>query len=85
MPTPSTARAPATPLIVHDPFMSVWSITDELTQSWPTHWTGKNQSMAGMAHIDGKSWRFMGLVTRTGVDVPAMRQTGREVTPLRTV
>jgi len=85
MPTPSTARAPATPLIVHDPFMSVWSITDELTQSWPTHWTGKNQSMAGMAHIDGKAWRFMGLVTRTGVDVPAMRQTSREVLPLRTI
>ena len=85
MTDPRTGRAPATPLIVHDPFMSVWSHTDELTQSWPTHWTGKNQSMAGMAHIDGKGYRFMGLVTRTGVDVPAMRQTGREVTPLRTI
>jgi len=85
MTDPRTARAPATPLIVHDPFMSVWSHTDELTQSWPTHWTGKNQSMSGMVHIDGKAYRFMGLVTRTGRDVPAMRQTGREVTPLRTI
>lgn len=85
MTDPRTARAPATPLIVHDPFMSVWSHTDELTQSWPTHWTGKNQSMSGMVHIDGKAYRFMGLVTRTGRDVPAMRQTEREVTPLRTI
>ena len=84
MTDPRTARAPATPLIVHDPFMSVWSQTDELTQSWPTHWTGKNQSMAGMAFIGGKGYRFMGLVTRTGMEVPVMRQIGREVTPLRT-
>ncbi|MDM9629042.1 DUF4965 domain-containing protein [Rhizobium sp. S152] len=85
MTDPRSARIPATPLVVHDPFMSVWSHTDELTQSWPIHWTGKNQSMAGMAFIDGKSYRFMGLVTRTGIEVPAMRQTGREVTPLRTL
>ncbi|HEY4203177.1 MAG TPA: DUF4965 domain-containing protein [Devosiaceae bacterium] len=80
-----SARAPATPLIVHDPFLSVWSITDELTQSWSTHWTGKNQSMCGMLNIDGKPYRFMGLVTRMAADVPAMRQLSREVTPLRTI
>lgn len=85
MTDPRSARVPATPLVVHDPFMSVWSHTDELTQSWPTHWTGKNQSMAGMAFIDGKGYRFMGLVTRTGIDVPAMTQTGRDVTPMRTI
>ena len=85
MTDPRTGRAPATPLIVHDPFMSVWSQTDELTQSWPTHWSGKNQSMSGMAFINGKGYRFMGLVTRTGIEVPAMRQTARKVTPLRTI
>jgi hypothetical protein len=84
MSDPRTGRAPATPLIVHDPFLSVWSITDELTGSWPTHWTGQNQSMCGMVRIDGAPFRFMGLVTRSGKDIPAMRQTRREVAALGT-
>jgi hypothetical protein len=84
MSDPRTGRAPATPLIVHDPFMSVWSITDVLTDSWPTHWTGQNQSMSGMARIDGVPYRFMGLVTRSGRDIPPMRQTRREVSALTT-
>jgi hypothetical protein len=82
--SPKTGRAPATPLIVHDPFMSVWSITDQLTDSWPTHWTGQNQSMCGMVRIDGTAYRFMGLTTRSGQAVPAMRQTRREVGVLDT-
>lgn len=84
MSDPKTGRAPATPLIVHDPFMSVWSVTDELTESWPTHWTGQNQSMCGMVRIDGAPFRFMGLVTHSGRDIPAMRQTRREVAALET-
>ncbi len=82
---PTGAPAPATPLIVHDPFVSVWSMTDELTQSWPHHWSGLNQSMCGMVHIDGRPYRFMGLVSRMGEPVPAMRQTGRVVTPTHTI
>lgn len=85
MTDPKTGRAPATPLIVHDPFMSVWSITDQLTDSWPTHWTGQNQSMCGMVRVDGAAYRFMGLVTRSGRDLPAMRQTRREVAALETI
>lgn len=84
MSDPKSGRAPATPLIVVDPFMSVWSITDNLTDSWPTHWTGQNQSMCGMARIDGVAYRFMGLVTRSGRDIPAMKQTRREVAALET-
>jgi len=64
--------------------MSVWSATDTLTDSWPTHWSGQNQSMCGMVRIDGAPYRFMGLVTRSGADIPAMRQTRREVAALET-
>ena len=80
----TTGRAPDA-LIVHDPFMSVWSITDRLTDSWPTHWTGLNQSMCGMVRIDGVAYRFMGLTTRSGKDIPAMRQVRREVAALETI
>lgn len=81
----STARAPVTPLILHDPFMSVWSWSDTLTETWPGHWTGKRQEMSGLARIDGKPWRFLGRTSSMAEPVPAMEQMMREVTPLRTI
>lgn len=73
--------APATPLITHDPYFSVWSKTDKLTDSDTTHWTGSSQPIAGIARIDGKPFRFMG---RNPDSVPAMEQTGSTITPTHT-
>ena len=81
----TTARAPVTPLVLHDPFMSVWSWSDTLTDTWPGHWTGKRQEMSGLARIDGKAWRFLGRTTSMAEPVPEMEQVLREVTPLRTI
>ncbi|MFZ4399937.1 MAG: glutaminase domain-containing protein [Bacteroidales bacterium] len=52
--------APAYPLITHDPYFSIWSATDNLTESITQHWTGSNHAITGMLKVDGKIWHFMG-------------------------
>lgn len=54
-------RPPAVPLVTMDPYTSVWSLTDNLYNSWPMHWTGVVHAMTGMIRVDGKAYRFMGL------------------------
>jgi hypothetical protein len=75
-------RPPAVPLATVDPYMSVWSFSDTLYESWPTHWTGTVQAMAGMIRVDGRAYRFMGPRT---VCEEAARQTGLEVYPTQTI
>jgi hypothetical protein len=74
-------RAPATPLITHDPYFSIWSTTDRLTDSETSHWTGSAQPMTGIARIDGKPYRFMG---HHPDSVPAMQQVSSSVTATHT-
>ena len=75
-------RPPAVPLVAVDPYFSVWSAADRLTDVWPKHWTGKVQAMQSMIRVDGKVYRLMGMEP---VDVPVMPQVELQVLPTRTI
>src|SRR6266850_588640 len=75
-------RPPAVPLITHDPYFSVWSANNRLTDDWPKQCTGTVQGMCGLARMDGKPYRRMGPAPN---NVPAMSQVGLEVKRTRTI
>ncbi|MBS1724268.1 MAG: DUF4965 domain-containing protein [Armatimonadetes bacterium] len=74
-------RPPAVPLVTHDPYTSIWSFSDKLTDDWTKHWTGKNQAMVGMVRVDGMCYRWM---SRGLEDVPAAEQESVKVDPVGT-
>ncbi|MBW4028609.1 MAG: DUF4965 domain-containing protein [Acidobacteria bacterium] len=80
-PAQMSERPPATPLITHNPYFSIWSDTDKLTDSTTRHWTGHAQPLASLVRIDGKTFRIMG---RDPESVPAMEQTSLHLTPTHT-
>src|SRR5436190_3837998 len=54
-------KAPAYPLITHDPYFSIWSVSDTLNRSTTKHWTGADHSLRGAIKVDGKIYNILGM------------------------
>lgn len=81
-PPAARLRPPAVPLVVHDPYFSIWSFTDRLADDFPRHWTGRPHALVSLVRVDGRPYRLMGLAPP---EVPAMPQIELEVRPTRTI
>jgi hypothetical protein len=75
-------RPPAVPLVTADPYLSIWSEADRLTDDATRHWTHREHPLVSLIRIDGKAYRLMGNDPK---EVPPMEQVGLQVTPTRSI
>jgi hypothetical protein len=75
-------RPPAVPLVTFDPYLSIWSCTDHLTDRNTQHWTKHEQALISLIRVDGQTFRLMG---NDPASVPPLPQTRLTVTPTRSI
>ena len=57
---PSDLRLPSVPLLVSDPYFSVWSPYDRLNDGLTRHWTDNEKPIQGLLRVDGVTYNFLG-------------------------
>ena len=57
---PTELRLPSVPIVVNDPYFSIWSPYDKLTDGSTRHWTNDVKPLLGLLRVDGTTYRFMG-------------------------
>ena len=77
-----TFRPPAVPLVTFDPYLSIWSEADKLTDKNTQHWTHREHSLVSLIRVDGKTYRLMGAEP---AKVPAFVQVSLQVLPTRSI
>jgi len=75
-----TFRPPAVPLVTFDPYLSIWSCADQLTDRNTRHWTKHEHSLVSLIRVDGQTFRLMG---NDPAAVPPLPQTKLTITPTR--
>ncbi len=75
-------RPPSVPLVTFDPYLSIWSGADRLTDRPTQHWTKRTHSLISLIRVDGAAYRLMGAEPDS---VPPLPQTGLQVTPTRSI
>lgn len=74
-------RISSVPLVVNDPYFSIWSPADRLTDVNTVSWTGKKMPIKATLVIDGQPLRVIG----TDEHLPAMRQSDLVIEPTQTI
>jgi hypothetical protein len=70
------------PLVTFDPFLSIWSPADRLTDRATQHWTRREHALVSLVRVDGQVFRLMGNNPAT---VPPLPQVALRVTPTRSI
>ncbi|WP_183578229.1 glutaminase domain-containing protein [Mucilaginibacter sp. X5P1] len=78
-------KAPAYPLITHNPYFSIWSTSDSLNTATTTHWTGKNQPLLGFIKVDDQIYRFMGKGDEVHKTIKLAEQRDVEINATQTI